>query len=361
MAFRPALILRGAATACGFAALAGCGHDAPYTFAVEPSSGPFQAGQMARLTFNLGDDLDPAWLPDGSAFLYTSERTDRIDHDRCFALMAATGGTVLRRICNTAPAADDSLDVFGYASPGPAGRLAFVYTTFDLRRLTPYRSRDLVVGTLDSPLTRTDRLYDFPYKAPGGFPHYGASHIRWLSPTSFVYTGITDHYPEPCKDCRPDALTPIQLVVVDFSAGPVTRPLPNTIYASSVVSPDPDTVLYTVLGDSRVYRQSISTGMTDVAFDFGFGVIARDIDLRGDRLVAVVGGDVNLVLLPGLGYVQYDDGGEVHVVSRLAGTDSVVNRGGPLLRHLALSPDGRVLLAESNVGGSWDIWRVELP
>jgi hypothetical protein len=261
------------------AALAGCGHGEPFAFSVQPADRPLASGPIVRLTYNAGDDLDPAWLPDGSAFLYTAERTDRRDRDRCFALLPASGGTVRRRICNLAPASDDSLDVFEAAAPGPGGRLAFVYTTYDLRVLTPYRTRDFVVGTLDVPLTNAGRLYEFPYRATGGRLHYSASHIRWLTPTAFVYVGITPHYPQPCKVCRPDAATPVQLVVVDLSAGqPATRAVSETVYATSLAVQDTDTVLFTVLGDGRVFRRSLSTGETTVVHDFG--LIAHHSKLR---------------------------------------------------------------------------------
>jgi Tol biopolymer transport system component len=85
------------------------------------------------------------------------------------------------------------------------------------------------------------------------------------------------------------------------------------------------------------------------------------VQLHGNRLVAIVGGSVSVELLPDLGFVQNDDGGEVHLLALDGGADTILSTGGLEFRHPALSPDGRVLLAESLSGGQWDIWRLELP
>lgn len=342
------------------ALLAACGHGEPFTFSTSPQRGPFEPGAVARLTYNPGDDLDPAWLLDGAGFLYTSERQDRADRDRCFAQMAPTGGTVGRVICNRT-ASNDSIDMFESGSPGPGGRLAYMYSIFDLYPLTPPRHRLLVIGTVDSPTT-SGYLLAFPYRAEGGYKHYGARHIRWLTPTSFVYNAVTPHYPQPCKVCRRDAATPIQLVLVELAGDTaVTRPLPLTITATSVTVGDPDMVYFTIMGDSRVFRQVLSTGDNTVLHDFGPGTIARDVTVRGDQLFAVVGGRVALELVLGAGVVQNDDGGEIRIVDLATGAETVVDTNGRLFRHVALSPDGRVALAESLEGGTWDIWRIELP
>ncbi len=49
---------------------------------------------------------------------------------------------------------------------------------------------------------------------------------------------------------------------------------------------------------------------------------------------------------PGLGPLQRDSGGVVHAVDLLLATDTAVTPAGRLYRHIALSPDGRRIVAE---------------
>jgi hypothetical protein len=339
-----------------------CAHPEPGSFVAARADTVLVAGTVTRLTYNVGEDSDPAWLPDGTAFLYTTQRLDRADRDRCLAMMGAEGGTIRRLICNRAPRSDDSIDVLEAASPAPDGRIIYLYTTFDLRNLTPPRTRDLVMATVDSPLAFRYLIF-FPYEAEGGgYTHFSASYVRWLTPGSFVYRAYTPHYPQPCKTCRPDAATPIELVVVDILPDTIrSRPVPGTIYATSVDASGDDVLYYTVLGDGRIYRHVLSTGLTDVIHDFGPGEIARDVQVRSGRLLAVVGGDVSIEFLVGLGFVQNDDGGRLRLLDLGSMAEVPVDDGGRLFRHAALSPDGTTVLAESLVDGAWDIFRVRLP
>src|SRR2546421_10331964 len=112
--------------ACGpTRALAGGGHSAPPAAPESGSSRPFAGGSPRRLTFNLGDDRAPAWLPDGSGLLYSLQRRDRPDRDRCLGLLPPDGGRLERPPCDANPAADDSTHVLTEPAPPPAGPLAY--------------------------------------------------------------------------------------------------------------------------------------------------------------------------------------------------------------------------------------------
>src|SRR5437879_277497 len=153
-------------------ALASCGHSASFVAPGTGSDRPFAGGSPQRLTFNLGDDRAPAWLPDGSGLVYSFQRLDRPARDRCLGLL-----------------------------PPDVGRL--------------------------------------------GLSGNAAS-----------------------------------LAVI-----------PGTRFASSVAAGESaDIIYYTLGGDSRVYRRVLSSGSVSVAHDFGGG-IARDVQVVGSRLIAVVGGD----------------------------------------------------------------------
>src|SRR5690348_2715089 len=108
--------------------------------------------------------------------------------------------------------------------------------------------------------------------------------------------------------------------------GPVA--LPGTDFASGV-SPgaSSDEIYFTVAGDSRVFRRTVSTGETAVAHDFGSAGIARDVDVAGGRLAAVVGGRVGVATDPQLGTFQSDNGGIVHVVDLASGADVALEPG----------------------------------
>ena len=343
-------------------AAAACAHADPFAFTPESQAGAHTPDAWERLTFNPGDDLNPSWYPDGSAFIYAAERRDRPDHDRCLDVMPAEGGTIRSMTCELKPSSVDTMDVFAVPAPGPDGRIAFLYSTFDLYRLTNYYTRWLVVGRLDSPLVRHNRLIGYPYQPNGGYTHDGIGEIHWVSPTRLAYQATLPLYPL-CKTCRPDAATPVQIVLVDIGGDTaVAEAVPNTIYATSMDFAGSDTLFFTVLGDSRVFRRVLSTGQEAVVHDFG-PTIARDVQVRGTRVVVIVDGVVDVEYLPGLGYTQNDDGGIIHILDLDTGIETVVGAGGLPFRRGALSPDGHQLLAESwdEAGQDWDIWRIRLP
>ena len=115
---------------CALVCLAlACKHDQPMSVGSYAPGGPFGSVVPLRLTYNPGEDLGPVWLPDRSGFIYTMERLDRDDKDRCLVLMPAGGGSIEREICDRIPAADDSVDAYGTAAIAPNGRLAYVRGT----------------------------------------------------------------------------------------------------------------------------------------------------------------------------------------------------------------------------------------
>ena len=346
------------------AVIAACGHGDPWTFDHAPLTAPRQPGPVARLTYNPGDDLDPAWFPDGSSFVYTTERRDRRDADHCVAVMGIEGGTLRGMLCERRPASDANTDIFSVATPGPDGRVAVLYTIFDLFVLRGYYGRVLLVDSLDALLTFRRVPIAYPYRAAGGFTHDGIAEIAWRSPTQLAYLATLPNYPLPCKTCRRDAATPVQVVLVDLAGDTaVTQAVPNTTFATSIAVQGPDTLYFTLMGDGRVFRRVLSSGEETVVRDYG-SAIARDVQVTGRRLVAIVGGQVLVELLTNIGYVQNDDGGEVHVLDLASGMETVVAvPTGRLFRRAALSPDGRTLLAESRASpaDNWDIWMVGLP
>ena len=133
---------------------------------------------------------------------------------------------------------------------------------------------------------------------------------------------------------------------------PVFAMLPGSDQASSVAVAGSDTVYYTTNGDSRVYRLVLSTEAITVVHDFGLAGIARDVQVAGGRLVAVVGGSVSFDNDPLIGPVQRDGGGTLYLVSLATGVQRALTSGVELFRHPALSPAGDRLVTEMITGGS---------
>ena len=347
-----------------------CGHGELFRAPDAGTGAPYFTGAPVRITLNAGTDLWPTWLPDGSGILYTSERLDRPDRDWCLVVLPPSGGRITRTICDNTKVGEDSVETMQSAAPGPDGRLAYVRSSgvrgqlFATGRFA--RSRDLVLASLGAPTDRRS-LSSIPFTIPAVRTFTSTSGIGWLDSTTLVYRG--DFLGQVCliqvPNC-PQAFVQSGLAIIVHTLGetPARTILPGTDYASSVVvGMDTDELYFTLGGDPRVLRYTISTGVITVVYDFGAAGFARDIQVRGSKLVAVVGGptvsyglnaSVNLNL-------QIDTiGGEIHVVDLIAGTDTTIS-GGRFFRHLALSPAGDRLVAESVAAGLGDLWLFEVP
>ena len=347
-----------------------CGHEQPlrpgsYTPDVPPGS-----GSLVRLTYNPGADVLPVWLPDGSGFLYTKERVDtavrvkRRDRDRCLALLPPAGGTIQREICDCTPAADDSVNAYTSPAVAPGGRLAYVRASAPLDAGWPLAPRfhELVVATLADP-GHVRVLQTLPYPGPSGRGHEEVAQLRWLADSVLVYVGQHVAYVGICPPCPPDTLpSGLEIVRLDYRGPvPILTMLPGSDQASSVVVAAPDTLYFTVNGDSRVFSLALSTDSVGVVHDFGPGGIARDVQVAGRRMVAVVGGNVAFFTDPSTGPIQRDDGGPLILVDRDNGTETPLSPAGFMFRHPALSPSGASVVAELVFGRTTDLWLVEVP
>jgi hypothetical protein len=330
--------------------LAGCGHDAPFRSTPNGPDGPFRPPPYAQLTVNPGADRTPAWLPGGTELLYTAQRLDRKDNDRCLAVLPAAGGAITAYACRTT-APDDSTNELFEAAPSSDGRIAYLRTgthRFPFLPLTP-DAQALVVAPVDDP-NAAQQTFGVPYTAPSGKIHQGVSHIRWLGPATLVYVADSVTYPRDCSSCPADTLrTGIEIVVLSWSGAIAVRMvLAGTDDATSVeVGASGDTIYYTRAGDGRIYRHMFSSDSTDVIWDFSAAGAATDVAVRGDRLVASVNDDLHFVRLPS---------GPELVVAELSGLFG--------FHRAAFSPDGGRVAIEArrrDGAGTSDIWVVDSP
>ena len=327
--------------------LLGCGHTEPFNPAPQGGDQPFDAGPPARLTLNQGPDRGAAWLPDGSGIVYSTQQLGRHDHDVCLAVIPATGGTQRELTCDLTPTGIDSTDAVESPAPNPAGGLAFIAVSSRIGAITP-GSTAISVSSLLDPTSRTG-LQPLPYTLPGGPLHSGASQLRWLTPEHLLYLAERVDYQHPCDTCPEwDTLaTGVDIVSLDVrQPGSMPQRVPGTENASGVsVGGSSDEIYYTLNGDTRVYRRTLSSGSVTVAHDFGPAGLARDVHVVGNRLAAVVGGRVTYGINPAFGATQWDSGGVLHVVDIQSGADVTLDGPG-LFRRPQISPSGTGLVVE---------------
>src|SRR3954454_24519948 len=141
--------------------LAGCGHTEPFTPGDFNTEVPFNPTPPIQLTLNRGPDRNAAWLPDGSALLYSTQLEGTRDHDVCLAVLPSTGGRQRSLTCNVTPAADQRTESLESAAAAAGGRLAFVAASGAIGALVP-SIQELSVATLADPASRTP-LLAIPY------------------------------------------------------------------------------------------------------------------------------------------------------------------------------------------------------
>ncbi|MEO8090175.1 MAG: hypothetical protein ABI703_07760 [Gemmatimonadales bacterium] len=327
--------------------LLGCGHTEPFGTPPTGTDQPFNGGPPVRLTYNPGPDRNAVWLPDGSGILYSTQQLGRRDHDVCLALLPPGGGSQRQLTCDLSPTGADTVDAIESPAPAADGRLAFVGHSSRPGTIPP-GSSGIYLGSLSDPANRAT-LRPIPYTIPGGPLHSDASQLRWLSGTRLLYLGERVDFAPHCDRCAEWDTTTTGLNVVSLD---VTQPggtpqlIPGTDNASGLSrGADEDEIYFTLSGDARVYRQTLSTGAVGVAHDFGPAGVARDVHVVGSRMAAVVGGRVVYGADPRFGPTQWDSGGVLHVVDLSSGQDQVLDGPG-LFRRPQVSPSGSALVVE---------------
>lgn len=330
--------------------LGGCTHTEPSGAGALDRDQPFDPTPPVRLTFNLGHDRRAAWLPDGSGILYSTQAPGNQDNDICLAVLPPSGGRLRSLTCEISSLGQGLTESIESAAPAADARLAFVAATSSVGARLPTQ-QGLAYGSLADPAAH-NILVDIPYTIAGKRAHSGISQIRWQDSTLLLYLGEAVNVMRPCDTCQMDTLrSGLDAVTLRVDgSGAIPQAIPGTDNASGV-SPgsDEDEVYYTLAGDTRVYRQRLSTGEVSLVYDFGTAGIARDVHLVGDRMAVIVGGRVHFIADdPRFGATQWDSGGMVHVVNLQDGSDLMIQ--GPeapgLFRRPQLSPTGAALVAE---------------
>jgi hypothetical protein len=328
--------------------IAGCDHSQPFDPARQPPLGPWSTGSVRRLTFSPGDDRTPSWLPDGSGIMYSSEREDRRDHDRCLTVLPPEGGTVMRSICPTNPSQDDTTNLMESPVVSPDGMIFYHQVTSWIGQQKLGLSA-LMLGPATDPLAAS-LVLQLPYTAPNGLIHSSIRSPAWSGPNTLVYLAELLFYEG--SSFLPDTFyTGLDVVQLDVSGGTASlQVVPGTDDASSVaVSDAAGIIYYTIGGDSLVYRRDLVSGIIDTVHNFGDSNIVRDVTVRGNHLVAVVGRSVVWQYEPDhLRFIQRDEGGDLHFLNLVTGQESVFATDTTLFRHPVLSPDGQWAVVEAS-------------
>jgi hypothetical protein len=343
-----------------------CGHQDAFPPGEVPISGPRSSIPPVRLTYSAGEDLAPAWEADGSGLFYSFQREASGSTDRCLGRLPAAGGTRTSEKCILAGPDLDSLDALGPVSAFSGNRAAWVDARSLQGRVAPDRE-SIRVG-LPASVDTGAPVRSLPYPAPSGQLHVTATNLGWLDRDLLVYIGADRFFVRPCMGCKLDTvLISREAVLLDLSTSPAgLHMIPNTSGISSLFpSADGLSIYYTRAGDTRVFQQVLSSGAETVVHDFGADGIARDVNVRGNVLTAVVGGKVSYGVDPLLGPRQVDSGGVLFRVDLTDGSELAFPLAVGTVQHPALSPDGRSVVVEGidtlRPPPRTDLWLFQLP
>ncbi len=321
--------------------LLGCAHGEPFGDGVPGSNGPRPGGPPVRLTYNIGQDGTAAWTADGATIYYSAQDSFSSDKDHCIVRMSAGGGTRSPVACPEPPSANELTEIFDQPAP-LGGRLVYSSSTLGVIEHAPYRHTIWVAD--DEPFAPPSAVLVFPYFTPSGGSHDAPVHLQWLSPDTLLFVGAENG----C--CNKDTMRfGVEIVLLDLSGpAPVRTLVPNTTRASAVqASVDGSAIHYTVAGDSRVYRQVLATGVVDTLHDFGPGRVARDPQLLGTTLYAIVDGHDGFIDLPPFFDVQIDYGGRLVRVDLPGGVETELGDSLHLFKRPRLAPAGGRFVVEA--------------
>lgn len=321
-----------------------CAYDAPWAPRRYGPNGPYSRASPGRITLNPGADRTPAWLPQDTAVLYSVERGDP-PHDRCLGVLSARSWTLERWLCHASLTPGDSTNSFEWPAVRPSGELAYQWGTTTAGSAIELH-RYVVVATLA--LWESRRVlatFDLGVSG-GGSAIDGVRQLGWISDTSLVYVheqmGVARN---PFTGKLDTTIAALRIERIDFGGdAAITTAVPGTDGATSVAVNDSGTAIYyTLPADTIVYRRLLGSAVVDTLYAFAAGKVPTDVQVRGSRLLAVIGGDL-------------------HLVDLAAATETVVPGPGVVFGHPAVSHDGHRIVVEGIASGAEpDLWRVDWP
>jgi hypothetical protein len=332
--------------------LAGCSHSEPFTNPDRENEGPFSTAAPVRLTYNAGEDLTPAVDPSGATTLYAFTAPELPDGDQCLSDLPLAGGTATS-LCPRSAGARDSTD--RYERPAWLDDSTLVF----LRGVRPaggLRDQALALGTAPfaDPSQFTPRL-QFPFLDARGILQETGEFPTPLPDGRLAYVGMSTLFSPDCRQCATLAGRGVYVLALSGTDPPTF--VAGTASATGLsTGAEPGELLFTIVGDSRVYRRS-ADGTVTVVHDFG--EIARSIQYRGGRLAAVIGGSVAVYATDAGELYQIDSGGRL-AVHDLASGQTYLAPSTLIVQRLSLTPDGGSVVVSADVPTT-NLYRVDIP
>ena len=244
--------------------LSGCGHTDPFTSPPYGTDAPFDPAPPVRLTLNPLADRGGAWLPDGSGILYSAQQIGRDGSRRlprpALAHRRTSTGADLRS--HGRGRGLHERHRVGRARRRRPARVRRRRARGSVPRL---RSREgiAIAPTLD-PRGATIRFSRFPTRSPASRRTHHVTALRWLGPARSASSGGTSRYLSDCIGC-PTAIPSsanLKVVTMDAAGGSAARRRPGNRLRLRALrrGARDDEIYYTLGGDSRVFRRTLSTG-----------------------------------------------------------------------------------------------------
>ena len=343
-----------------------CGHSEPFQDPDETNRGPFSPATPIQLTYNVGPDVTPSFLPGDTVVLYSFTRTGGLAGNQCVGALPVGGGTTISESCPRSAPALDSLE--RYENP-VALNDSIIVLVQSSRLRGAARDKTVILGT--APWRRADQFtprQEFPRPSSSGALQNSASYLSLIGGSELAYLGMTDAF--VCPPGTPDCKVPTPMKIgrevarldLQGSGGPVA--IPGTDSATAVATGrSAGAILFTLPFDSRVYER-LANGSTVTLFDFGSGNVARDPMVAGSQLAAIVGDAVE-AWTAGPQTVQVDPGGIIALVNLSSGQVQYLTEMPLRYKRPVLSANGHVLIAEGAdslvPGRAANLFRFDLP
>lgn len=232
-----------AVVACAAAA---CAHDSPFSTPDPGSDVPFQDASPVRLTYNVGRDADPSWSPDGTLLIYAAAEPESHEGDECAAVLPATGGRIVRRVCRPGRDGNNQFDLVHFPALNAQGDVALIAGQHILRS---YGQEGFAAVVVRGGEWR--ELMAFPRTFEGQF-FVQPDGLAWLSADSVV------------------VLSGGRLIALDAAdslAAPTLLPTAPGIIAVSA-GPAPGSLFVVHAADDNIYLYDAATGAESVRLTF---------------------------------------------------------------------------------------------
>jgi hypothetical protein len=333
-----------------------CNHSDPFQPGRQNPSGPRTPGLPRQLTYSFDPDGSPALSGDGTGWLYAFTLRPHLGIvDQCLAGLPLEGGGQTRTYCDVTVGRLGLNATLTWPAENRSGRLEYLRSR-GVPNGGATLTTDLILGSFD-PRDSGQVMRHFPYHFSTDGLIRSLSHLGWLDGHTLIFLATDILHPgQASQDTLESGIQIERLDVHHPTAAPDV--MVGTANASSVnPATDGSGFYFTLDGDTRVYRRTLSSGATTTVYDFGALGIARDARVADSVLYAVVGGDVQDTSDPVDGLLQDDNGGNITRVDLRNGSVTTLDLPGYLARFPAVSGDHTRILVQALPAR--DLWLLE--